>query len=128
MEAPFQKLIVWQRAMQLVRMVYAVSKKFPADERYALTDQLRRAVTSIPSNIAEGYGRSSNGDYGHFLSITRGSLFETMTQLQIAKDLGYITDASPELSELLSEVGKMLTALQKKYCNIQCTPTPKPYA
>ena len=128
MEAPFQKLIVWQRAMQLVRMVYAVSKKFPADERYALTDQLRRAAVSIPSNIAEGYGRSSNGDYGHFLSIARGSLFETMTQLQVALDLHYISELPPDLDDLLSEVGRMLTSMQKKYCNLRCTPTPKSYA
>ena len=71
----FNKLIVWQKAMELVKVVYAISKAFPPDERYALTDQLRRAVVSIPSNIAEGNGRSSNADYGHFLSIARGSLF-----------------------------------------------------
>ena len=128
MNEPFRQLIVWQRAMELVKMVYALSKRFPADERYALTDQWRRAAVSVPSNIAEGYGRSSNGDYGHFLSIARGSLFETITQLQIAIDLGYIPGISQELDNLLSETGRMLTSMQKKYCTVRCTPTPNSYA
>ena len=72
----FKDLIVWQKSMELVRAVYALSKAFPVDERYALTDQLRRAVVSIPSNIAEGSGRASNADYGHFFSIASGSLLE----------------------------------------------------
>ena len=67
--SPFRKLIVWQKAMDLVRMVYRKSKDFPLDERYALTDQLRRAVVSIPSNIAEGSGRASNKDYAHFCRL-----------------------------------------------------------
>lgn len=107
--------------MELVKVVYALTKEFPADERYALTDQLRRAVTSIPSNIAEGSGRASNADYGHFLSIARGSLYETMTQLQVAVDLGYIPVISPELESLMSEVGRMLGAMLKKYGNIRCS-------
>ena len=117
----FKDLIVWQRAMELVKAVYALSKAFPADERYALTDQLRRAVTSIPSNIAEGSGRASNADYGHFLSIARGSLYETMTQLQVAVDLGYIPAISPELESLMSEIGRMLGSMLKKYGNIRCS-------
>ena len=109
--------------MELVKAVYALSKAFPADERYALTDQLRRAVTSIPSNIAEGSGRASNADYGHFLSIARGSLYETMTQLQVAVDLGYIPAISPELESLMSEVGRMLTSMLKRYGTLRCTTT-----
>ena len=120
----FKNLIVWQKAMELVRAVYALSKQFPADERYALTDQLRRAVVSIPSNIAEGNGRASNADYGHFLSIARGSLYETMTQLQIAVDLGYISEMPCALQELMDEVGRMLTAMLKKFGSLHCTPTP----
>ena len=116
--APFKNLIVWQKAMELVRMVYQASKMFPADERYALTDQLRRAVVSIPSNIAEGSGRASNKDYAHFLSIARGSLYETLTQLQIAQDLGYL-DEYDSCNDLAQEVGRMLTSLMKKYDSIR---------
>lgn len=112
--------------MELVRIVYRASKKFPADERYALTDQLRRAVVSIPSNIAEGSGRASNKDYAHFLSIARGSLYETLTQLQIAQDLGYI-DEFDSCEELAQEVGRMLTSLMKKYDTIRSTTTTTNY-
>lgn len=107
--------------MELVKAVYALSKAFPAEERYALTDQLRRAAVSIPSNIAEGSGRASNADYGHFLSIARGSLYETMTQLQIAVDLGYLPGLSPELEALISEIGRMLGAMLKKYGTLRCS-------
>ena len=123
----FKNLIVWQKAMELVRAVYALTKAFPADERYALTDQLRRALVSIPSNITEGNGRASNADYGHFLSIARGSLYETMTQLQIAVDLGYIPALDPTLEALISEVGRMLTSMLKKFGYLRCTPTPSTY-
>jgi len=123
---PFRKLIVWQKAMELVRMVYQTSKGFPADERYALTDQLRRAVVSIPSNIAEGSGRASNRDYAHFLSIARGSLYETMTQLEIAQSLGYI-DEYDSCNVLAQEVGRMLTSLMKKYSGIHSTTTTTSY-
>ena len=117
----FTDLVVWQRAMELVKQVYVLSKKFPADERYALTDQLRRAVVSIPSNIAEGSGRSSNAAYAHFLSIARGSLYETMTQLRIAVDLGYIPELSEDINSKIDEVGRMLGAMLKKYGSIRCS-------
>ncbi len=120
----FKNLIVWQKSMGLVKAVYVLSKKFPPDERYALTDQLRRAVVSIPSNIAEGNGRASNADYGHFLAIARGSLYETMTQLQIAIDLGYIRELPADVDELMAEVGRMLTSMLKKFGSLHCTPTP----
>ena len=103
-------------------MVYRKSKDFPLDERYALTDQLRRAVVSIPSNIAEGSGRASNKDYAHFLSIARGSLYEVITQLEIAQSLGYI-DEFDSCNELAQEVGRMLTSLMKKYDSIRSTTT-----
>ena len=117
----FTELVVWQKAMELVKAVYALSKAFPPDERYALTDQLRRAVVSIPSNIAEGSGRSSNADYAHFLSIARGSLYETMTQLRVAVDLGYISSLSENVNALIDEVGRMLGAMLKKYGTIRCS-------
>ena len=124
MDGPFKQLVVWQKSMELVRIVYGLSKAFPADERYALTDQLRRAVVSIPSNIAEGNGRASNADYGHFLSIARGSLYETMTQLQVAEDLGYIKSLDPQVSVLTSEIGRMLGSMLKKYGTLRCSPSP----
>ena len=114
MDASFRNLIVWQKSMSLVRSVYALSKTFPPDERYALTDQLRRAVVSIPSNIAEGNGRASSKDYAHFLSIARGSLYETVTQLEIAKDLGYVKELT-EILVLAGEIGSMLGAMLKKF-------------
>ena len=124
MDGPFKQLVVWQKSMELVRIVYGLSKAFPTDERYALTDQLRRAVVSIPSNIAEGNGRASNADYGHFLSIARGSLYETMTQLQVTEDLGYIKSLDPQVSVLTSEIGRMLGSMLKKYGTLRCSPSP----
>ena len=119
----YEELVVWQKAMELVRLVYQVTRRFPVDERFALTDQLRRAVVSIPSNIAEGNGRGSNKDYAHFLSIARGSLYETMTQLRIAKDLGYLDDYS-QSEDIAVEIGRMLGAMLKKYGTIHCSPSP----
>ena len=110
MAGAFKELLVWQKSMDLVKRVYVLVKRFPAEERYALCDQVRRAVVSVPSNIAEGNGRVSNKDYAHFLSIARGSLFETLTQLEVARQLGYI-DAQPQLEELAAEITRMLTAM-----------------
>ena len=119
----YEELVVWQKAMELVRLVYQVTRRFTVDERFALTDQLRRAVVSIPSNIAEGNGRGSNKDYAHFLSIARGSLYETMTQLRIAKDLGYLDDYS-QSEDIAVEIGRMLGAMLKKFGTIHCSPSP----
>ena len=110
----YRKLIVWQKAMLFSKVVYALINQFPATEKYALSDQVRRAAVSVPSNIAEGCGRASNRDYAHFLSIARGSLHETMTQLELARSLGYI-DAIKDVEELASEISRMLTTLMKKY-------------
>ena len=114
----YKNLIVWQKAMTLIERVYAEVKKFPADERYALSDQLRRAVVSVASNIAEGSGRSTNADYAHFLSMARGSLYETMTQLEVAERLGFI-EHSQDIEDLAKEVGAMIASLMKKYGNIR---------
>lgn len=83
----YKKLLVWQKAMCFAESVYGFVKELPANERFALSDQLRRAAVSVPSNIAEGSGRVGNRDYAHFLSISRGSLYETMTQIELAKNL-----------------------------------------
>ena len=88
----FEKLETWQVARQLVLKVYKLLRKFPSEERYALCDQIRRAVISVPSNIAEGNSRTSIKDQIHFLEIAFGSLSELYCQLQLAVDLGYITD------------------------------------
>lgn len=104
-----QELIVWQRAMQPTMAVYRLTREFPKDELYGLTSQLRRSVVSIPSNIAEGQGRVSLGEFKQFLGIARGSNCEVQTQLDIARALNY---AEPQLlneAEALSdEVRKML--------------------
>jgi len=109
----YQDLIVWKKAMELVGLVYGYMRSFPNDERFRLCDQLSRAVVSIPSNIAEGNGRTSRADYAHFLSIARGSLYETMTQLEIAKRQKYLIDYAPA-SALSDEIRKMLTAMIAK--------------
>ena len=110
----YRNLIVWQKAMQFTRLVYSLVKVFPVEERYALADQLRRAVVSVASNIAEGCGRATNKDYAHFLAIARGSLYETMTQLELAQSLGYI-DSLEEIEPLALEISRILGSLIKKY-------------
>ena len=125
MDFLFKDLIVWQRAMQFAKLVYGLVKQLPVEERYALADQLRRAAASVPSNIAEGNGRAGNKDYAHFLAIARGSLYETITQLELAKELGYVGGDSrsrPTLDEIYSlagEVSRMLTTMLKKYGALQ---------
>jgi four helix bundle protein len=88
----FRDLIVWQKAMGLVKIIYDVTNNFSSSERYGLTDQIRRSAVSIPSNIAEGYGRGSTNDYIRFLTIARGSLFELETQAEIGLSLNYMSD------------------------------------
>ena len=108
-------MLVWQKAMKLVERAYAVSKNFPTDERYALTSQLKRASVSVPSNIAEGYGRNSTIDYIRFLQIALGSLYELDTQLELAARLGYASeDVTKDTLELCAEMEKMLIALISK--------------
>ena len=110
--AHFQNLIVYQQAKELVKLVYALIKKFPSDERYALCDQLRRSVISIPSNIAEGMGRVSNKDQAHFLNIAYGSLMEVYAQLDIAHDLGYINkEMFDQVENDVEEISKMISTM-----------------
>ena len=99
--------------MELVKTVYQLMGNFPKEERFRLCDQLGRAVVSIPSNIAEGNGRESKSEYARFLGIARGSLYETETQLEIAKRLGYIDDIS-EVLNLTSEIARMLISIMSK--------------
>ena len=109
----YRNLKVWQKSMTLCEEVYALIRKFPAEERYALCDQLRRAVVSIPSNIAEGNGRDSRTEYARFLAIARGSAFEVQVQLELAERFGYIKVPS-HIQELLTEISKMLFTMIRK--------------
>ena len=112
MGAPFKDLIVWQRAMELSVAIYRLTQSFPDTERFGLTNQLRRASVSVASNIAEGYGRTTKGEYLLFLGHSRGSLYEVETQLDLGDRLGFIP-AEPllEATSLASEVGRMLIVL-----------------
>ncbi|MDO5113307.1 MAG: four helix bundle protein [Planctomycetia bacterium] len=108
----YQELIVWQKAMDLVTEVYKLVKLLPKEELYALSDQLRRAAVSIPSNIAEGQARNSTREFVNFLSIARGSNAELHTQLMICVRLKYLTQSQIQTAQsLCQEVGKMLIAL-----------------
>jgi four helix bundle protein len=108
----FRDLSVWQRGLQLSVATYRLTKDFPREEVYGLSSQLRRAAVSIPSNIAEGHGRLSNGEYRQFLGIARGSNFELQTQLEIVRALGFGEPRLINEAESLShEVGKMIYAL-----------------
>ena len=111
----FRTLNVYVKAKELVARVYELLKKFPKEEQYALCDQMRRAVVSIPSNIAEGCGRETQKDQTHFLNIAYGSLMETYSQLDVACDLGYISNAEFEQMEMLvNEEAKMLAGMIRK--------------
>ena len=110
----FKDLIAWQKAMDLVVEVYRVTAGFPADERFGLTSQLRRAAVSIPSNIAEGQGRGPGQDFVRFLCVARGSLQEVDTQLTIALRLGFLAEGDYErLSAVLIELSRILKGLAR---------------
>jgi len=108
----YQDLAAWQNARELNYEIYQVTKEFPQDERFGLISQIRRAAVSIPSNIAEGYGRGSRADYIRFLRIARGSLFEVETQLILSSDLGFVNDdLRNELNEKIAAVARPLSGL-----------------
>ena len=112
-EQKYRKLLVYEKATTLVVHVYALLKKFPREEQYALCDQLRRAVVSIPSNIAEGVGRISDKDRAHFIEIAYGSLMEVNCQMDVAKRLGYISDEElTNLDQECVELARMLLGLR----------------
>jgi four helix bundle protein len=103
-------LDAWKKAMDLARQVYAVTRAFPADERFGLTNQVRRAVVSVPSNIAEGAARGSPADFVRFLRIALGSLAEVETQVLLASELGYLADVHALLA-LVGEVRNLTLGL-----------------
>lgn len=116
---PYKQLNLWKKAIELVSQVYKATKEFPGYEQYGLVSQIRRSAVSIPSNIAEGHGRSSEKELIRFLDIAKGSIFELDTQMEIAKQLNYIEPQDFEhISELLDETSRMLTGL----CNSKTKP------
>ena len=115
MAGSFKDLIVWQRAVELCLATYKLTASFPTSERFGLTNQLRRASVSVASNIAEGYGRSTKGEYVLFLGHARGSNCEVQTQLVIANGLGFGSDPIRRVAESLSEeIGRMLVVMMQK--------------
>lgn len=114
MEFSFEKLVIWQKSRFLVKEIYRISSTFPYDEKYGLSDQLRRAVVSIASNIAEGTGRFSNKEKAHFCEIAYGSLMEVICQLTLAIDLGLTTqDEVDRLRPTFEELSRQLCAYRK---------------
>jgi four helix bundle protein len=113
MGKPHEQLDAWKFSMELAKAVYQMTATFPAEERYGLSQQMRRAAVSIPSNIAEGAGRNGVKEFLNFIGISRGSLAELETQLQLAVMLGFAAPDHPA-DELANSTGKLLTGLHKK--------------
>lgn len=121
----FRNLDVWQRAIELTTTIYKLTSSFPDAERFGLTSQLRRAAVSVASNIAEGYGRASKGEYIQFLGHARGSNSEVETQIVIAKALGFgQTQLLNTADELCNQVGRMLGAMMKSLRSESPVPSP----
>ena len=111
----YKEFTVWQKSMDLAVEVYSLIKKLPKEELYGLSSQIRRAVISIPSNIAEGQGRNSTREFVKFLAIARGSQCEVETQLQLCIRLGYLSEEETKVVlGICEEISKMLNALIKK--------------
>lgn len=111
----YKELLIWQKGIKIVVSIYKLTKDFPKEEMYALTSQLKRASVSVPSNIAEGFGRQTDKSFNHFLNISRGSLNEIETQLIIAKELDFVLDVNlfNEILFLIEEESKMINAFSK---------------
>jgi len=106
----FREIVAWQRAKALAVLVYRATKSMPADERFGLTMQMRRAAVSVAANIVEGFGRGTNPEFAKFCRIARGSLFELMSHTEIATDLEYLPP-NDELRELMHETDRVLQGL-----------------
>ncbi len=108
----YRDLAAWQNARELSYEIYQMTQSFPQDERFGLISQIRRCAISVPSNIAEGYGRGSQADYVRFLRIARGSLFELETQLTLSSDLGFVDNqTSDNIQEKINTVARPLSGL-----------------
>ncbi len=111
----FKELMVWQKAVDLAEDIYGITKQFPSEEKFGLVSQINRCAISIPSNIAEGAGRNSNGEFNHFLGISNGSAFELETQLIIANRLEYLDkETLDEIIKKINGIQNMTFGLQKK--------------
>lgn len=123
----YRNLQAYQSSKQLVSDIYCLLKHFPKEETYSLCDQLRRAVVSLPSNIAEGMGRYSVKEQIHFIEIAFGSLYEVMCQVELAKDLGYITASQlAKIEQLVTSIAKLLSGLRIKRLKKLPPLTPNP--
>lgn len=122
----YKRLDAYLQAKALVKLIYGLLKRYPAEEKYALCDQLRRAVISVPSNIAEGLSRFSDKEKVHFLEIAYGSLMEVDCQIEISYELGYIGDVELKSVEALIQVeAQLLSGLRAKYTKpLPTTPLP----
>jgi four helix bundle protein len=108
----YRELLVWQKAMDLARAVYRDTDKFPKGEVFGLQGQMRRAAVSIPSNVAEGHGRLNDGHFRQFLARARGSLFELQTQIELAKDQGFLNEAAfKKVMDQCEEVARLTNGL-----------------
>ncbi len=119
MRRKHHELHAWQEGIRLVKAVYELTSRFPGSERYALSDQLRRAAVSIPSNIAEGAGREGDKEFLRFLVMARGSLAEVETQLIIGRELGYIGDTDwqgieQKTDSLFGMIGGLINSIKKR--------------
>lgn len=110
--ASYRDLIAWQKSYELALLAYAATKSFPTDERFGLTQQIRRGAVSVASNIAEGYGRGGRQDYVRFLKVARGALYELETQFQLANDLMFLPSTDYDrVQRLIGDCERVLAAL-----------------
>ena len=121
----FRNLNVYNKSKELVKQIYELLKKFPKEEQFALCDQLRRAVISVPSNIAEGSGRYSVKEQLHFIEIAYGSLLEVECQIDIAHDVKYVSDSEySNVNNQIDKVSTLLSGLRKKRLSVKSSASP----
>ena len=114
----YQDLDVWKKGLAIAKFMYQATANFPVEERFGLTNQMRRAAVSIPSNIAEGHARLSTAEFQRFISIAMGSIAELETQTLLSAELGFLTEAiSQEALRQLDEIGKMARGLHRSLAN-----------
>jgi len=120
MDKPHKKLNAWQKSVEFCVKLYEITEKFPKSELYGLTNQIRRAAVSVPSNVAEGAARNSSKESSQFYNVARGSISEIDTQVEIASRLGFIDDNDKHIMiNNLTEIDKLLYGLWKKSCEIK---------